>query len=74
MWGAPDNFTEKDSMWGVYKFKRGFGGIVVRTIGAWDFAVNPFLYKIYSQVLPRVLSLMRRSGKSRTQRSVEPLI
>ena len=27
MWGAPDHFNESDSMWGVYRFKRGFGGV-----------------------------------------------
>jgi lipid II:glycine glycyltransferase (peptidoglycan interpeptide bridge formation enzyme) len=38
MWGAPDDFVETDSMWGVYEFKRGFRGTVVRHVGAWDYA------------------------------------
>jgi lipid II:glycine glycyltransferase (peptidoglycan interpeptide bridge formation enzyme) len=41
LWGAPDVFDESDSMWGVYRFKEGLGGQVVRTLGAWDFAPNP---------------------------------
>ena len=40
LWGAPDVFDESDSMWGVYRFKEGLGGKVVRTLGAWDFAPN----------------------------------
>ncbi len=43
-WGAPDNFIESDSMWGVYRFKDGFGGQVVRHLGAWDYTPFPPLY------------------------------
>ena len=60
MWGAPDNFNESDSMWGVYEFKRGFRGTVTRHIGAWDYAPYPLLYAIYSQLWPRVLNWLRR--------------
>ncbi len=59
MWGAPDIFDESDRMWGVYQFKRGFRGQLVRHIGAWDFAPQPWLYHTYAGVMPRLLSLMR---------------
>ncbi len=26
LWGAPDEFAETDSMWGVFRFKEGLGG------------------------------------------------
>ena len=60
LWGAPDVFDESDSMWGVFRFKRGLGGTVQRTIGAYDYAVRPFYYKLYTQTLPHILNLMRR--------------
>jgi peptidoglycan pentaglycine glycine transferase (the first glycine) len=64
MWGAPDDFTESDSMWGVYEFKRGFRGTVTRHIGAWDYAPYPPLYTAYTQLWPRVLGWLRgRSAK-----------
>ena len=44
LWGAPDNFHEKDPLWGVYRFKRGFSGVVVQHIGAWDRPFQPNLY------------------------------
>jgi peptidoglycan pentaglycine glycine transferase (the first glycine) len=56
MWGAPDDFNEADSMWGVYEFKRGFRGEVTRYIGAWDYMPNKLLYRAYT----RVRKLMRR--------------
>lgn len=70
LWGAPDVFDESDSMWGVYRFKEGLGGKVVRTVGAWDFAPNPFWYKMYSEIVPRVLDVMRSRGKTRTKQQL----
>ena len=70
LWGAPDVFDESDSMWGVYRFKEGLGGNVVRTLGAWDFAPNPFWYKLYSEVIPRLLDVMRSRGKAKTRQSL----
>jgi len=67
LWGAPDVFDESDPMWGVYRFKEGLGGKVVRTLGAWDFAPNLFWYKLYSEAVPRVLNLMRLRGKAKTK-------
>ncbi|MGC9336318.1 MAG: peptidoglycan bridge formation glycyltransferase FemA/FemB family protein, partial [Anaerolineae bacterium] len=34
-------------LWGVYRFKRGFGGRLVRTIGAWDLVYASLRYKLY---------------------------
>ena len=70
LWGAPDVFEESDSMWGVYRFKEGLGGKVVRTLGAWDFAPNPLWYKLYSETIPRVLNVMRLRGKAKTKQSI----
>ncbi len=56
LWGIPDVGEEElegqfagrsDGLWGVYRFKRGFGGQVVRSPGAWDRVYQPGLYRIY---------------------------
>jgi lipid II:glycine glycyltransferase (peptidoglycan interpeptide bridge formation enzyme) len=39
-----------DGLWGVYRFKRGFGGRLWRTVGAWDRVYNPVvdaMYRLY---------------------------
>ncbi|MBZ0317543.1 MAG: peptidoglycan bridge formation glycyltransferase FemA/FemB family protein [Anaerolineae bacterium] len=60
LYGIPDeneaylerHFEEReDGLWGVYRFKRGWGGRVVRTIGAWDRVYNPLLYWGYRTYL-----------------------
>jgi lipid II:glycine glycyltransferase (peptidoglycan interpeptide bridge formation enzyme) len=71
LWGAPDEFNDKDPLWGVFRFKVGLGGLVIRTLGAWDYPANPFYYQVYTQTLPKILNLMRLRGKSKTKSSLE---
>jgi lipid II:glycine glycyltransferase (peptidoglycan interpeptide bridge formation enzyme) len=56
LWGVPDEDTaaleaeyldRRGDLWGVYRFKRGFGGEVVRYAGAFDRVYNPLLYRLY---------------------------
>ena len=70
LWGAPEIFDESDSLWGVYRFKEGLGGQVVRTLGAWDFASNSFWYKMYLEIIPRIIDVMRSRGKARTKQNL----
>jgi lipid II:glycine glycyltransferase (peptidoglycan interpeptide bridge formation enzyme) len=70
LWGAPDVFDERDSMWGVFRFKEGLGGQVIRTLGAWDFVPNRLWYAMYTKVMPKVLDWMRLRGKARTRQQM----
>ncbi|MBN1310061.1 MAG: peptidoglycan bridge formation glycyltransferase FemA/FemB family protein [Anaerolineae bacterium] len=56
LWGIPDEDEQtleaqfqhrRDGLWGVYGFKRGFGGRVWQSVGAWDRPYNPLLYAVY---------------------------
>ncbi len=58
-WGAPDNFVEEDPLWGVWRFKEGFRGQVVRHIGAWDFVARRFWYWIYTGIIPTYINFLR---------------
>jgi len=62
LWGVPDvdeeileaNFTERnEGLWGVYRFKRGFGGELKRAVQAMDRVYNPLLYWLYSKIVAR---------------------
>ena len=70
LWGAPEEFNESDSMWGVYRFKEGLGGEVVRTLGAYDFAPSKLWYKLYAEIVPRILDVMRSRGKEKTKQGL----
>ncbi len=56
LWGVPDEDEEtlegqfesrRDGLWGVYRFKRGFGGEIRRAVSALDKVYNPLLYRAY---------------------------
>ena len=56
LWGVPnedENTLEsqfesrQDGLWGVYRFKRGFGGKILRAAPTMDKVYNPLLYKLY---------------------------
>lgn len=59
LWGAPDRFVESDPMYGVYRFKMGFGAETIQHIGAWDFPVSKMRYRLYQEVLPKYLGFLR---------------
>jgi lipid II:glycine glycyltransferase (peptidoglycan interpeptide bridge formation enzyme) len=60
LWGVPDedevtleaNFeTRRDGLWGVYRFKRGFGGELKRAAQALDRVYKPLLYWAYLRLV-----------------------
>ena len=63
LWGVPDeeeavleaDFSNRSSgLWGIYRFKRGFGGTLFRSAGPWDRVYNPLLYRAYRYLTSRV--------------------
>jgi lipid II:glycine glycyltransferase (peptidoglycan interpeptide bridge formation enzyme) len=69
LWGVPDEdretledqFMERsDGLWGVYRFKRGFGGDLKRTVGSWDRVLAPMRYKLYKTGV----ALRKRTGSA----------
>ncbi|RME58494.1 MAG: peptidoglycan bridge formation glycyltransferase FemA/FemB family protein, partial [Caldilineae bacterium] len=51
----------RGDLWGVFRFKQGFGGVVERFVGAWDRPLRPLLYQGYRAGV----ALRRRGGTNR---------
>lgn len=60
LWGVPDEdeaaledqyLNRSDGLWGVYRFKRGFGGKLVRFAGSFDRVYDRLLYRAYELYL-----------------------
>jgi lipid II:glycine glycyltransferase (peptidoglycan interpeptide bridge formation enzyme) len=63
LWGIPDEVGDNpdaytdleswgnDGLWGVYRFKQGFGGRVVRYAGAWDMPTSMLGHSLYRAAL-----------------------
>jgi len=73
-WGVPDAIgraatagmdpdqvpRDADGLWGVWGFKRGFGGDVTRVVGAWDEVYAPARYWLATTLGPRLRRALAR--------------
>lgn len=67
LWGIPDEagsgdedmeaVLKKGGLWGVYRFKRGFGGQVLRHSPAHDYVYSPLVYWLATRLYPRLRGL-----------------
>ena len=62
LWGVPDEdeetleahfSTRSDRLWGVYRFKRGFGGRLVRSAAPQERIYQPAFHRLYRLLLSR---------------------
>lgn len=51
-------------LWGVYRLKQGFGGNVIRYVGAWDRPVQSLAYRFYSVGLTMRAKRLARGTKN----------
>ena len=49
LWGVPSNPTQDHPLYGVWRFKKGFGGKLVKNIGMTDLPLNPVLYRLFDR-------------------------
>jgi peptidoglycan pentaglycine glycine transferase (the first glycine) len=64
--GIPDVLEESQELWGVYLFKRGFGGYAMHFLETHDLVYKPLIYKLYM----RLLEIKRRRNE-KERRKVE---
>lgn len=57
-------------LWGVYRFKQGFGGDVVRHVGTWDKTIHPLGARVFSLGLQA--QQMGRAALQRTREQRRP--
>lgn len=64
--GIPEVLEEGQELWGVYLFKRGFGGYAIRALETHDLVYQPVIYQIYR----RLLDIKRHRDEKRHIRNV----
>jgi lipid II:glycine glycyltransferase (peptidoglycan interpeptide bridge formation enzyme) len=60
LWGIPDRLDESEDLWGVYRHKRGYGGEIVRYIGAYDLVQAPIRHWAMEDVARPLLKRFAR--------------
>jgi len=64
--GIPDVLEEGQELWGVYVFKRGFGGYPMRFLETHDLMYSPLVYGAYMRLLE-----VKRKRDERMRRKIE---
>ena len=64
--GIPDILEEGQELWGVYVFKRGFGGYPLRFLETHDLVYSPLVYRVYMRLLE-----VKRKRDERERRKIE---
>jgi lipid II:glycine glycyltransferase (peptidoglycan interpeptide bridge formation enzyme) len=67
LWGIPDRLDESEDLWGVYRHKRGYGGEVVRYIGAFDLVRSPLQHMALERVARPLFKRVARLGMQTAQ-------
>ena len=58
--GVSGDLNEDNPLYGLYRFKKGFGGEFTEFIGEWDQIYSPVFYWLFNHVLPIYLKIRRR--------------
>lgn len=64
--GIPDILEEGQELWGVYVFKRGFGGFPLRFLETHDLVYSPLVYAAYMRLLE-----VKRKRDERERKKIE---
>jgi lipid II:glycine glycyltransferase (peptidoglycan interpeptide bridge formation enzyme) len=62
LWGIPDILEENEDLWGVYRHKRGYGGEIVRYVGAFDLVRSPLQHLALERVARPLFKRVSRLG------------
>lgn len=71
LWGVPANPHEGHPLYGVYRFKKGFGGEFRKFIGMHDHVFKPFWYKLMNSGIKTYVSLRSLIKKGKISDSLE---
>lgn len=61
--GVSGDLDENNPLYGLYRFKKGFGGELAEFIGEWDKVYSPFFYLLWNRVLPLYQKISRSIKK-----------
>lgn len=64
--GVSGDLSEDNPLYGIYRFKKGFGAELIEFVGEWDRPVRPLAYLLARRALPlareAMAAIRRRSG------------
>lgn len=60
-----DITDENNPLYGLYRFKKGFGGELTEFIGDWDCVYSPFFYALWTKAMPKYKALLHKRAQKK---------
>ena len=61
--GTIGDLSDNNPRLGLHEFKKKFGGDYIEFIGEWDYITNPFMYFIFTKLVPIYRKIIRQKSK-----------
>ncbi len=68
--GTIGDLSKTNPRLGLHEFKKKFGGDYVEFIGEWDYILNPFMYFVFTKLVPIYRKIIRNRSKKELQNEV----
>ena len=68
--GTIGDLSKTNPRLGLHEFKKKFGGDYVEFIGEWDYILNPFIYFVFTKLVPIYRKIIRNKSKKELQNEV----
>ncbi len=68
--GTIGDLSKTNPRLGLHEFKKKFGGDYVEFIGEWDYILNPFMYFVFTKLVPIYRKIIRNKSKKELQNEV----
>lgn len=66
--GVSGDVSEDNPLFGLYRFKKGFGGDFTEFVGEWDLVFSPVFYWLWTKILPLYYQAIRKIAAYRKRR------
>ena len=68
--GTIGDLSKTNPRLGLHEFKKKFGGDYVEFMGEWDYILNPFMYFVFTKLVPIYRKIIRNKSKKELQNEV----
>ena len=68
--GTIGDLSENNSRLGLHEFKKKFGGNYVEFLGEWDYVTKPFMYFVFTKLVPIYRNLVRKKSKKELEHEI----
>ena len=68
--GTIGDLSENNPRLGLHEFKKKFGGDYIEFMGEWDYITNPFMYFIFTKIVPIYRKIIRNKSKKELKHEI----